>query len=148
MAIFIESYTVSKKEKEDFEEIISQISEEDFNNGFCIDKNRMEYLKIYYEKDKPVGFGMMDRYRETGIGSILNITLGIIPEYRGHGLGRKIGQECINFGMKDKKTVRIYWGANKNNHKSISLAKSLGFVHLSEDNKGYVCYMIDKTKSN
>ena len=135
MAIFIESYTVSKKEKEDFEEIISQISEEDFNNGFCIDKNRMEYLKIYYEKDKPVGFGMMDRYRETGIGSILNITLGIIPEYRGHGLGRKIGQECINFGMKDKKTVRIYWGANKNNHKSISLAKSLGFVYLSEDNK-------------
>ena len=70
MAIFIESYTVSKKEKEDFEEIISQISEEDFNNGFCIDKNRMEYLKIYYEKDKPVGFGMMDRYRETGIGKI------------------------------------------------------------------------------
>lgn len=146
MAIFItESYTVPRKDRKEFEYIVSTFTQDDdFNNGFDIDKNRIEYLKIYHDDNgKPIGFGMLDRYVETGTGKILNVTLGILREYRGRGLGRTIGQDCINFWKPRKEYARIYWGCRNDNYKSASLARSLGFVYLSESD-GYTCYMIER----
>lgn len=147
MAIFITEAAEmkpSKKMRDDFHEIISQLTDaEDFNDGFDIDNKRLVWMKIYYDGQKPVGFGMWDKYRETGIGTVLNFATAILKEYRGKGLGRKIGQEAVEVGLKHNGSVRLYWGARKDNVKSIALAKSLGFEYLSEYD-GYVCYCIYK----
>ena len=148
MAIFIESSTrrlLTKKERDDINWIISQLTEEDdFNDFFIPDDENFEYGKVYYDNGDPVGFGMMRRGADKATKKkIVNIQLAILKSYRGKGLGRAIAKDCVNHGLNDEHTTAIYWGVNKHNTISANLAKSLGFELLKSDEK-YDMYILRK----
>lgn len=154
MAIFITEASsrrlLMKKERDDINWIISQLTEEDFNfpdDPFHIPSDvNFEYGRVWYDSHKPIGFGMMSRGadRETHK-KIVNLQFALLREYRGHGLGRKIAGDCVNHGLNDPETTAIYWGADKRNTASIHLAESFGFKYLKESkDKQYNMYILRK----
>ena len=129
-------YIIEAGNNDDRMKIINSLNKSDFRQ-FGNFKN-VYYQKIYYDNKKPIGFIVAERHNEKGK-LVVDISLAVIPEYRGKGLAYKMAYEAIKKLKKDKNIYKIYWGCEKNNTASILLAKKLGFEH-DYDNDKYTVY--------
>ena len=103
-------YIIEAGNNDDRMKIINSLNKSDFRQ-FGNFKN-VYYQKIYYDNKKPIGFIVAERHNEKGK-LVVDISLAVIPEYRGKGLAYKMAYEAIKKLKKDKNIYKIYWGCEK-----------------------------------
>ena len=129
------SITFRKAKNEDAIEISRQnsiyfdIEANEFMQGMIMpEEEEKRGMKIYIaEKDGRI-IGKVHNQLISGIGGIYG--LGVLPEYRGKGLGRKILLMAIEY-LKEEKADEIMLQVETENSNALNLYKSCGFEETS-----------------
>ena len=135
------SYLLENKTLRDTEAVINSLSKSDFKS-FGKPKN-IYYNKVRYDGNKPIAFVLAESHNEKGK-KVVDLAVAVHPDYRGRGLAYSMAKEAINIIKRDKNIHMIYWGCEKNNQASISLAKKLGFIHDYDTDQYTIFKMNDK----
>ena len=101
-----------------------------------VDKIKKKAKLVYYRStnDKLVGLVVMYCNNEIEFKSYISL-VGVLREYRGGGIARKMLKESIDFVKK--KHYRVI-GIHSNNSKAINLYKNLGFRIKEEGTRVYM----------
>lgn len=138
-----DSRSETKQDIADMKKIINQLNKDDFSD-FSVPKN-VYYTKVERDNGKPTAFVLAEKHRESD-GVSVDLSVATLPEYRGKGLSTKLAKNAIEKAQADDEIRRIYWGAEKNNDKSIKMAQKLGFVY-DKDQGEYKIFKIEKRGS-
>lgn len=135
-----ESNTIDKKTLDDIKYIDLALSDKDLRQlGYDEGKKEVEkkanayktvrwgYYKVEYVDGKPVGYVYGTRHDEKGGINTLNVSIAVLPEYRGKGIAEKLAKGLCAHAKNDKLVDRIVWATKKGNDSSYNLAKKLGF---------------------
>jgi ribosomal protein S18 acetylase RimI-like enzyme len=87
-------------------------------------------LKASFLKDKEDMFMFFENGQPVAVGLVQNRyvnTIGVLPEYRGRGLGRRVTEYCVN-RLKERASGDIFLGVVDTNAVARKLYDSMGFV--------------------
>lgn len=116
-----------KKFLEDCKKVLSSLKTDDFSD-FSPPKN-IYFGKVAYKNKEPIGFVLAEGRKDSGGKKSIDISVATVPSARGQGVASSLAKAAITVGLSDNDIYKIYWGFEKSNEGSKSLAETLGFSY-------------------
>jgi ribosomal protein S18 acetylase RimI-like enzyme len=94
-----------------------------------ISKQRKNFIQIVAinENNKIIGFIVIDGFNVKRMSHVSKLVIGILPEYRGLGIGSNLMERAIKFVEESKIINRIELTVLENNENAINLYKKFNF---------------------